>query len=51
MVRIVSKTVHVTAMGTKMAVSFANLLKAAVEAEIVGESTKNHSCGKDVLMT
>ena len=37
-------------MGTKMAVSFANLFMAAVETEILNPSTKKHLCGKDISM-
>ena len=32
--------IHGTAMGTKLAVSFSNLFMAAVETEILSESTK-----------
>ena len=33
-------------MGTKMVVAFANLFMAAVETEILRESTNNHWCRK-----
>ena len=42
---------HRTAMGTKMAVSFANIFMAAVEAELLSAVLKSRSFGKDASMT
>ena len=42
---------HETTMGTKVALSFANIFKSAVETEIISKSKMKPSSGKGISMT